>query len=610
VKFRNLLVIALLGAYVNAVGFGFAFGVGNHAIQLPHVNWLKDPSLYPGDSVTGYFLRYPSFFWHAIAFGAKWADVQTLLFLTFTLTKVIFFLALVHLVSIFISDLRIIATICITVALSPVLNSLTPFGYSDLLEALSTHSSLAVALLFWLAPCLIERRWLAVGVLLGVTAHINAMFVLYALFGVAVFAFIDQRRMPLRIVGAGVIFAALFSLWALLSSGKLPAGYPSSYVETLLMIYPQLVTLRFHPLPTLIHGASIVAGACLVILILRRLQMARNRRLELLALVFVIPVLMGALIGEFFPHPQLMRLQFLRADTFLVLFCVLCIQIYGAKVVTESGRRPATAIFTAVAAILFPLSQGLGYFLLLAFACMLWFDKRDTFENLIAWAAGKRLIQYAVAIGAVAGLGVTIWVRPSLRSDYLLVLAAFGGAYLFSALKRRSFVAAPHQITSVACCLALLIAFVGAVPRVSSLWNPVTPPDSMMAAWIDVQQWAKQNTARDDMFLVPPHPGGFRAFSERPVWTEHKDKDMIFTYPEYTDTWRSRIAALGVRLNIGLNRQDTMLKAYQAQSWSYLSGLARENNAHFIVQFTDVSYDQPPVFENAWFKVYRSSPPR
>ena len=176
---KHFMLLALLTAYVNIIVYGFEYGTGNHTIQLAMVNWLREPSLYPDDPITEYFARYPSHFWRLAASVSAWIEPSSFLFLAFLVTKVLFFAALVRLAAKYLhGDIRMVAGLALTVALSPLLNYQTPFAYSDVLNAVQTHTSLAIALLLWVGLLLVEGHWLPTAVLLGCTTYVNALFVL------------------------------------------------------------------------------------------------------------------------------------------------------------------------------------------------------------------------------------------------------------------------------------------------------------------------------------------------------------------------------------------------------------------------------------------------
>lgn len=591
---------------MNVITFGFDYGVGNHSIQLPLVNWLKNPSLYPGDPITEYFERYPSFFWHLIALGSNWLGVRELLFLMFILTKILFFLAITRLLSGFISSYASIAIICVATALSPMLNHATPFGNSDMLESIQTHSSLAVALLLWLGPLLIERRWLMVGCVLGVGAYVNALFVLYALLPVLAFSWLDWQSHKAKILQAGAVFATVLFPWVLLSRGKLPLSYPPDFINTLLMIYPRLVTLRSHSRYVLLHGACVLIAVLVLSVICRYLRIEHNRRFELLIGTFVVPVLIGAIVGELLPTEHLMRLQFLRADSLLIPFCILYVQIIGYLLLAHSlPSYPATGILVGVSALLFPLSDGFGLFALLVIGLVLLADPNKTFEIInrktaeMAWTQQIGLLVVVAAIVATAfslGLGWSL--------GKLAALASLMGGYLFYLAKSNRIGVSGAHLANAQCCLILAVATFGSIPETRRLWDPIKPPDSMTSSWFEAQKWAKEHTSYHRRFLVPPWPAGFRAFSERAVWTDFRDGDIIFTYPEYTEAWLERMGCLGVGLSDGKTYYENVFNQYRVKPWEELLDLARRNRLDYIIQFSNVNYNITPLYKNNWFAVY------
>src|SRR5215467_10154916 len=151
------VMFALLGVYLNIVAFGFSYCIDNHATWLPLVNWLTNPSLYPDDPALRALALYPTFFWRAIAYASTWIEPLHLVFVSFILTKVLFFSALIRLVGKSLNDYRLVACIICSIALSYLLNHATPFGTSDILNSVQTQTSLAIALLLWVGCLLVEK---------------------------------------------------------------------------------------------------------------------------------------------------------------------------------------------------------------------------------------------------------------------------------------------------------------------------------------------------------------------------------------------------------------------------------------------------------------------
>src|SRR5262249_40119096 len=156
----------------------------------------------------------------------------------------------------------------------------------------------------------------------------------------------------------------------------------------------------------------------------------------------------------------------------------------------------------------------------------------------------------------------------------------------------------------------LVIILIGepvTIPRALRPWNPTIAPGVLVAAYRDVQQWAKSNTSQDAKFLVPPSPDGFRIFSERVCVGEWKDGEIIYTFPAFAGEWRRRIGVVGMQILAGQAswgyKEKMILQEYKEQSWEHLLAVARENHIDYVVQYAERPYDIPSVFRNKEFAV-------
>jgi hypothetical protein len=190
------------------------------------------------------------------------------------------------------------------------------------------------------------------------------------------------------------------------------------------------------------------------------------------------------------------------------------------------------------------------------------------------------------------------WARPRCLTEILGKVPASVIAIsdrVVAPMNRRMRGTNQTKLTLVICGLAI-IAMVEPITIPSASrpwtppWNPTIAPTALLAAWRDVQQWAKASTSQDTKFLVPPFPDGFRTFSERVSWGEWKDGD-----------------AVGIPLMAEKHKRNNMLleQYYKEQSWEHLLTVAREHQINYVVQFAEVPYGVPSVFRNKEFAVYR-----
>ncbi len=70
--------------------------------------------------------------------------------------------------------------------------------------------------------------------------------------------------------------------------------------------------------------------------------------------------------------------------------------------------------------------------------------------------------------------------------------------------------------------------------------NLYVPQRKDLDKWLNVQNWAKQNTAYNCLFLVPFTSKGFRVEAERSTTGEYKDGALSFYSPDFSSEWEER----------------------------------------------------------------------
>jgi hypothetical protein len=600
-----VFLIAFLGAHLNIAVFGFSYGVGNHAIQLPLVNWLRDPRLYPDDPIIGAFEWHATFFWPVVAYLSSWLNTRDVLFIFFVLTKTLFFVALASLTANFLKDFWWTACIIIGIALSPFFSEETPFGASDILNTVQTHTSFAIALVVSANVFLLNKRWRLAVVLLAITFYVNALFALYNLFAVAGFAILDWKEQRREILSACFLVALLTLPWFLFSRGKVPGVFPEDFFSTLLFFYPYHVTLQSHPASDWLLGSAILLATIGMVTLASKLGSRRHRRLELLAGLYFVPVLVGGIIGEF-PIASLVRLQFLRADTLLFLYSIIILQLYGVKVTTGDRRDVSVPLlilgtFAVLAPLFLRPGGGLAQFILLALLAILALQLIEPLPVFLLMLVLTlvRLRQTWIP-GRLVFLGTTV-------SGVFLAWTWLDGLRSANAVAhlndRTNDSGRESRLALTACVLVLIGGLVATIPATSRFWNPVNESRAT-TAWREVQQWAEANTPLNARFLVPPHPYGFRVFSKRSVYVDWKDGDIVYIFPEYAPEWRRRMEELGIELIKNQFSPKAQIEQYKKQHWDRLVRVASAHNLSYIVHYTDTPYPARAAFKNELYAIY------
>ncbi|MCL6481854.1 MAG: hypothetical protein K6U02_09010 [Firmicutes bacterium] len=605
-KSRHELLLALLATYLHRVAFPFLYGVGQHQFPLPMVAWLRDPSLFPNDPIREAFAIFPSLFWRAVAWLTNGLELQTLLLIGLFLFHFLSFWGLTRMIARDVPDARFLTILLLGIALSPMLTSEAPFGGGGgIFGGLMTQTTLAGTLAIWAVFCLLEGRWVWGALLLGLMLHIHVLLAVHLGFVFLAFLWRDWYPHRRQIIGAGSILL-LFGLgWLVLWRQALRAEYPEGYVETLLMHYPYHLVLSMRPVYYLLLGLFVLAGMIAVVVLAIRRGVTRNHRFELLVASLLVPILLGVLVGEWLRVPKLMLLQLLRADTYLILFGLVLVAMYGFRLLVALwNQAPAAAVLVAVPAMLYPLAEGRALPAFLIVAAGVAADRQHRFDRVCRWLAQKHpWMGWAPLIFAFGAAGV-LWWRGSLDPARLTILFAMASAPLVYRSRARA-AAIQTRTFAVLGSLVVLVGSVALLVRpVAMFWRPIRPLPEVEAAWREVQIWARENTSKDTVFLVPPFPGGFRIFSQRSCWVSWKDGDIFWVYPPYAPEWRSRFAALGLPLTVGHLDPEAITAAYRKLSWERLSELARGNNLRYIVQHADIPYEVAPVWSNEIFAIY------
>lgn len=560
-----LVFLALLGACLNIAAYGFRYPLGgDYDFQLPLLNWIRDPALYPGDPIREAYARYPTLFWPLVAALSKWFSTEHVLFAFLVLTKLCFFLAVGGLVAATVREKLLGGCIVAVLAVSLTLNTLTPFGASVALSNIQTQQPLAIALLSLAGVLLVSGRWRSAAILAALTVYVDAVPFFHTACAFAIFALLAWRKQIWRI-GLAAGFGFVICIPWLLTSGKaLRVTFPRRHVEALLLFFPFHFTILWTPVSAMLRGATLVVVLGCMCYVARKMKLKIQIALEALLLAYLAVVVSGILLGAFYLTPTVARVSLPRADSFLVIYGLLLIQVYGANLLAQrQPDAPVTSCLLGVLALVLPFSiRVVSPFFFLTF--VLWVDPRKRADGIL-----QRLIKqneaWSLAISAPRLAGVLC------SAGVMLVLL--------------------HQLRSPA-----------------RQWHVGLLPNSKEQSCYEVQDWARRHTSIESRFLVPPIGCGFRAISERSSWGEWKDGLAVWHYPPFADVFLQRVSEIAdlpaARTNEHNDPGAIIEGRYKAKSWNSLQTIALENKLDYVVQFADVKYPTEPVFRNNWYAVY------
>ncbi len=558
-----ILFLAVLGLYANAAVYGFQYPAGaDYNLFLPMANWLRDPSLYPGDAIRDAFPHIQTFYWHVVAILSQHYSAGHILFTLFLITKLIFFGSIGLLLGTRVRNRFLGACMVMAIGLSGTLNNQTPIGGTIILDEISEHAALAVAIALFAGVFLAEGKWRSAALLAGISAYVDALQFIQILPAFAFFAIVDWRKQRRQIIGAALLGAGAFLPWFVHFRRSFLTNYPSDYVFALLVHYPLHITLRWTPVSQIIEAATLLIAAVCMSFIARKGGLQLERRLELLAVSYFTVMLVGIVAGWFWLTPSVARFMLQRADSLLIPYAFLLIQIYAARLLESPiVHRPATTCLLAVLAILCPLSN---YVTIVLFPAMI------------------------------------LWLKPPEWLERYVVAA-------FERSRKSISTISTSRMVAGLCCVGVLVSFVLLTSSVDQWWNFHIPASPDESACYDAQIWAQAHTLREATFMVPPAGCGFRVLSYRSSWGEWSDGNAMYFYPAFADTFLGRVKVLDQTPRPqGAGIVDFMMEAYKNQSWDRIRSVANENKLDYIVQFRSVQYPIEPVYANERFAIYNA----
>lgn len=582
----GLLTAVIFAALSVSVVDRFRFGLDRHAVIVPFLKHRLDPGLYPADYLIAEAGHYHTVLWHGLAgvLTATPLEIETLFLGLYVGSIGALFLA-VHRLSHALFGNGTAAVFALFLLLFA--NVETP-GAAYLVHQTLIEKTVALPVLLFGLLFFLESRLVATALALGVGFLIHPLTAIYAVAMVGTAAVVDlffgdgERLAPRDVVVPVLVFAALVApmlVWRWRSSpGSL--GPFEADPEWL-----SLLRLRsaHHLFPTewgvegFIGAAAIAAAFVLGAGWWRRMGVDARRHRVVLSWVaaLVAMALVGTVFAEAIPVPIVIQLQFFRGSSFLLLLAILYVAGLLAFAVSRAGGPGSTALALGGALLLlhFSLDARLAWGLL---ALLFVLQK-----------VGRRLARRPSPTrrGRAGG--------PATEGDagWSVAVGVLAAAVLVSGL--------------------LVRANDGFVD------HPFLEPDGP-PGWIDVQRWARDHTAPDALFIVPPDLSGFRILSERSIYGDWKDGTQMFFNPAFGVEWIRRMRALGYDEALavrGFDGLDRLRGAYDALGAADLVAVRREMRDRHPTTYVvrgraedsggdAIAPDFPMVFEAGAFRVF------
>ncbi|MBN1515495.1 hypothetical protein JXA32_02890 [Candidatus Sumerlaeota bacterium] len=412
-----------------------------------------------------------------------------------------------------------------------------------------------------------ERRYLAAGILAGLSFHIHGLTTLFEGLIVVIclasdpryYFFRDEKDTPelravLKRMGLAAGVFALLCLPILIWKAKtpLPDFPPGFMLDDWLEIIYWRTSYVFPSVWNFSTWIGMLAWVMFFAAAYRLLQKDGALRFIVPALaVALLALLMQYLIADVLRNPGLINMQLSRGWKLWIIFTLIGV----ARLLSEESRKPHPWTIAICGAV--------------AMAGMFWAE-----GNPLSYIGAALLFLAAASNGERRLLGLTSFSALVLLALIFLPLPQHPWRPMTAPIQRLyeiglAFALIPPLlivfyadrissarwrafITAAGIVLAgLVLAYWAANPSV--LWKQPfekwyegvdLPGKTFDHPWNRIQLWAKENTPPDATFFTPPHLQGFRNFSERNTFCELKDGSQSLFDPEYALIWREHMREL------------------------------------------------------------------
>ncbi len=559
-----LLVLSLLAL----VGLDpYLYGLYNHNITVPFLARTLDPTAFPADPLVDQLDYFYSYFLRGLALtheATGWSFER--LFLVGQFLSLFGSLWAMHGLAFALTG-RKDAALGATALLAIGLRSLAQVWT---LEPIFMERSLALPLQLWALERMLRGRWWSAFALAGLSFPIHPLSAAYAGFIVGFTALVRQTRRPGVWLGGGLLFllGAAPSLYLKFTqpSPELPMFHPDGEWLRILRLHSDYHVFPFSwPLSSWLRAAAFVVATGFALKGGMAGGLGAGSR--------------PAAAGQ--PNTPA---AFRRAGT--ALLAILLLGLIGT-------------LFTEIVPLTLPLQfqfwRGFRFFFYIGFAFLAALALRS--------ASGQTSRMYALPVLVLALVAWTGIARHlTLGAAAVMAVLLFGPA-LLERLGRE-----PRKAHSPAALAVLLLLVAGTTAGYSLKAYGFSAESRAQAEWVDAQHWARDNTAADAAFIVPPAEWGWRVESRRTSYGDWYDGTQNFFDAGYGRLWLARME------NLGYNGNEAALpEAYRAlppEAFARAAQAFPEDQPVYVVQYADAAESSATegletVYQNPRYHILR-----
>ena len=540
--------LALLASLASLTLIGYRFGDSNHGITVPILKRFIDRSLYPGDALVATGDQFPTIFYRLMAALLPSTDWVPFAFFALYVISIALTYAAVYRMGVWASGGDRSTGVLAALLAMPVRTGLAG---EALYRVAFSHSHLASGLDLMAIALFLEGRRMAPLLILSLGVYNHALYSLYLLVPFTLMilweARMETRRTTLSRLAAGWLPVLPFL------ANAVAQGKPMTREWLDLLI----LRSSHHSFPGAFGDALPDAAVWLLLGVVAatRAESGRLMNLGVFLLATALLFVGGTIFTEYIPVKAVLQFQPHRIWRFL---SVLLLAFMAADIVRLWRASPLMRVLSAL------------YFLSI-FAIGL--EQLGPLVLIGVFAANQPPIPAWLRLLGAAVLVSLSWPdRPVQWTEYLVEFARrFQNPAIFAILGVALLVgfAVAQKSRGRALALSLLAFGLTLGPLFADNYRRQkvrVEQGSFRAA----QNWAREHTPRNAVFLTPPQEAGFRVFSERTIVGEWKDGTQQYFDDAFAREW-------GRRMEI------VMAREYGKYSDEEIVALARRFGADYIV---------------------------
>lgn len=590
----------------------YLYAEGDQGLQLALIEWLKNPETYANDIITIAFREYRSFLFPLILFLSRLIPRYELLLVLHLISLLGFFYLFMVLVHKLTGDVlsSVFAGLIIAFPL-PILAG-SPIISSQFIPSSVALPLSVLALIFYFR----EKYWL-IGVVLGLGVLLHplecgvAFLVLFL--AMCILTGVNLFRKSLIPLVCFLVAASPMIYTLLVSSGSGVLSRPDpewikvlrlrsphhifplswsafTYVKFLLFLFPGIVGML----------ASKRDG--------RSSPLLAKKIPGLIISIFLV-CMAGFVFVELYPITFFLKAQLFRSSNIILL---LFIPFIGYLVAL--GLRKMQIFPTLFAGLLlFSLITRAYFWSTLATLGFLTTFLKKPYNTLLT---------VTVFIGVIVWLvlkelpTVPLFVKTAIftPSDFETLFVLFTlGFFIWNFTGNRKEKAYLSSRKGLSAMILLIWALAGGYSLWSFWSNDFKEAREKNRFWIQAQEWARQHTPTESLFLVAPYLDNFRTHSFRNEFGTWKDGTLANFSPEYARKWWIRISLLGMRNEKQFQgyRAIRQLQKIWIDNLQYnLALLINDYKVSYLVSDKPLPTDLPfkQIYRNQKFCIYKLQP--